>query len=72
MIRQAWEICKATSTFIDVAMGVERSIDADAVCGGIDKPWKMAFCGKPGPHGSHRGDEAPPYTDGSTGRSKRC
>lgn len=60
-----WEAIKAVSTFVDATFGVERSIDPDAMCPGVDKPWKMAFCGKPGPHGRHRGDEPPPYSDGN-------
>lgn len=62
---EVWNGVKSVTAFLDKCVGVERSITTDAICEGVDKPWKMAYCGAPGPHGQHRGDEAPPYGDGS-------
>ncbi|MEU4558469.1 hypothetical protein AB0F72_08765 [Actinoplanes sp. NPDC023936] len=61
---EVWDGVKCVTAFLDKMVGVERSIAADAICGGVDKPWAMAYCGKIGPHGQHRGDEDPPYFDG--------
>jgi len=58
---EVWNAVKSVTAFLDVALGVERSIDPDAICHGVAKSWEMAFCGKPGPHGRHRGDEPPTY-----------
>lgn len=59
----AWDVVKSTAAFVDKLVGIERSIAPDAICGGVDKPWAIAVCGKPGPHDRHRGDEKPPYTN---------
>jgi hypothetical protein len=65
-VSEVWNAVKSVDAFLSTCVGIERSIEPDAVCPGVDKAWKMAHCGKPGPHGRHRGDEDPPYAGGES------
>jgi hypothetical protein len=62
-VSEAWNAIKSVDAFLGTCLGLERSIAPDAICPGVDAVWKMAHCGKSGPHGRHRGDEDPSCTD---------
>lgn len=57
------DACNGTLRFLDALVGIEYTLDPDAMCPGVDMPVVLGKCQKPGPHGPHRGDEPPPYLD---------
>ncbi len=59
-----WDYYNSADAFVATVLGVTRSIDPDAVCGGVENSWEMAVCGAIGAHGQHRGDEPAPRPEG--------
>lgn len=54
---------KGTLRFLDACVGIEYDVDPGTICPGVETPVVLGKCQKPGPHGSHRADEPPPYPE---------
>ncbi len=54
---------KGTLRYLDACLGIEYTVDPDAICPGAP-PVVLGLCQKPGPHGRHRCGDPPVYEDG--------